>query len=159
MCICDGDGVVDRAIGGIWLGVLALVAAAKVALPVWAKKRRRDCEGTGKRPILNHYDNTPTGKFDKWPCFCCEKERGSIERAEIWLAHPWSGNWPKENPCGGDWGDATEAWGGIAPLIWECHDQEFYRLGRPMREFTREFGEEAIRSAVEAAMIEWALDV
>jgi len=157
-CICKGTGEVGREIGGIWIGALALVAAAKVALPIWARRQRRSCEGTGKRPILNHQDNTPTGKFDEWPCFCCDKERSSIEAAEIWLADPRKETQPKNNPCSGDWGDMTEAWGGIAPLIWERLGQETYLLGRPMREFVLGTNEATIRCAVETAIIEWALE-
>jgi hypothetical protein len=82
----------------------------------------------------------------------------SIRRAERWLKDPRAGKEPKDNPCGGDWGDVTEAWGGLAPLIWERHGQEIHSLARSMREFVQEFGEEEIRGAVEKRVIEWVLD-
>ena len=159
---CDGPScggkVRSREIGKNWLGVLALVAAAKVALPIWARKQRRDCEGTGKRPILNHYDNTPTGRFDKQPCGCCVRERSAVERAETWLADPTKLNEPMGNPCVGDWCDMTEAWGGIAPLIWERFGQESYWLRQSMQEFVLGTNEATIRGAVEKRIIEWSLE-
>ena len=50
-----------------------------------------------------------------------------------------------------------EAWGGLAPLIWERHDQEMHVLGRSMTEFVRGSNEAVIRAAVEKAIIDWAL--
>jgi hypothetical protein len=130
---CDGPScagkVREREIGGIWLGTLALVAAAKAALPLLREARRG------------------------WSDDVSMQMEWCIKRAEKWLADPVEKNIPRTNPCGGDWGDVTEAWGGLAPLIWER-----YQLGRPLREFVREYGEDAIRPAVEAKIIEWALE-
>ena len=43
-------------------------------------------------------------------------------------------------------------------VIWERFGQENYRLGRPMREFVLGTNEATIRGAVEAAIIEWAME-
>lgn len=134
MCVCGGLGRVDHEIGGIWLGVLALSAAAKAALPLLREQRRGWSD-----------DNSILME-------------DSISRAERWLKNPRERNEPKDNPCGGDWGDVTEAWGGLAPLIWERHGNEAHSLGRSMREFVGEFSEDPIRDAVEKRLIAWALE-
>ncbi len=135
MCVCGGLGWVDREIGGIWLGTLALVAAAGAALPLLTEDRR----------TWGQDDGTELAAL-------------SIKRAKCWLKNPTDRNEPTNNPCGGDWGNVIEAWGGLAPLIWERHGQEAYHLGRSMREFVKEYGEEPIRSAVEKKLIAWALE-
>lgn len=64
------------------LPAVALISVARAAFR--PATRGRNCDGTGKRPRLNHYDNTPTGDYWDSPCYCCRRERTALEAAEDW---------------------------------------------------------------------------
>lgn len=68
--------------------VRAAIATGLLALPAFARLNHRNCDGTGKLPILNYYDNTFTGRFEEQPCHCCRIERNAFNAATKWIDCP-----------------------------------------------------------------------